>query len=310
MHMGLFDDLKNEENAVLFVAKEKRPKGLMKTVKRIHKSKRVNKILNLPFKDIWMENPFVIINTTQIEKVIVIDGSMNWLNMKQLLKYRKHLSHIDFDLYLINSINAESLIIQNIKKYIFSFPWSHVYSFDPVESEQYGFEYKGFCYYSKKQIEENLSIQQDVFFVGGLKGEREQFVYDTYKYMIENGVSCKYIVHNTRFTRGTEKVEGIEYLSNGWLPYERILQEVRQSKCIVEIMQKNQNGPSLRYFEAVCYNKKLLTTNQNIVMFPYYNSEYMHIISDVDDIDINWLKQDIPVEYNYQGDFSPSKLIE
>lgn len=62
--------------------------------------------------------------------------------------------------------------------------------------------------------------------------------------------------------------------------------------------------------EAVCYNKKLLTNNSQTTEYPYYNSEYMKCFKKVEDIDIEWLTDLKPVNYNYKGDFSPIKLID
>ena len=81
------------------------------------------------------------------------------------------------------------------------------------------------------------------------------------------------------------------------------------SKCVLEFMQEGQNGATLRYFEAVCYNKKLLTDNPNITEFPYYDSRWMRVFKNVEDIDVNWLKENDEVDYQYKGDFSPVELV-
>ena len=78
----------------------------------------------------------------------------------------------------------------------------------------------------------------------------------------------------------------------------------------MEILQKGQTGPTLRYFEAVCYNKKLLTNNPHIVNFPFYKPEWMKIYQKPEDIDINWLKEKEQIDYGYNGEFSPTKLID
>ena len=43
---------------------------------------------------------------------------------------------------------------------------------------------------------------------------------------------------------------------------------------------------------------------------PYYNPEYMFIFTNIEDIDINWIKQDVVVDYEYQDDFSPINFLE
>ena len=81
------------------------------------------------------------------------------------------------------------------------------------------------------------------------------------------------------------------------------------AKCILEIVQKGQVALTLRPYEAVAYNKKLLTNNKTILNFKYYNPKYMRYFEKVEDIDWNWVKCDDGVDYNYQGDFSPRYLL-
>lgn len=80
--------------------------------------------------------------------------------------------------------------------------------------------------------------------------------------------------------------------------------------CILEVLQQDQAGSSLRYFEAVCYNKKLLTTNKDIVNYPFYDSRYMKVFTDLSDIDMQWVKKTENINYGYIDEFSPQHLLE
>lgn len=102
--------------------------------------------------------------------------------------------------------------------------------------------------------------------------------------------------------------EGLSIFMGGWKPYEEVIQSVVNTNCILEVMQDNQEGATLRYLEAVVYNKKLLTNNKSITTFPFYNPQYMKIFETVDDIDINWIKNQDVVDYGYKDEFSPKRL--
>ena len=78
----------------------------------------------------------------------------------------------------------------------------------------------------------------------------------------------------------------------------------------MEILQKNQHGATLRYFEAVCYNKKLLTNNKDIIYYPFYNSKWMKVFTNISEIDIEWLRTNENIDYKYSGEFSPKLLID
>ncbi len=93
-------------------------------------------------------------------------------------------------------------------------------------------------------------------------------------------------------------------------PYRNIIAEVKRSNCLLEVVREFQDDPSYRYYEAVCYNKKLLTNNKRIVNFPFYNPEYIHVFEKPEDIDWDWVKERIPIDYGYDGRFSPSHLFD
>ena len=103
--------------------------------------------------------------------------------------------------------------------------------------------------------------------------------------------------------------DGIAYMTR-YLEYTDVLNYVSETNCILEIVQSGQVGPTMRYFEAVCYNKKLLTNNENIVNFPFYNPLYMKVFRSVADIDFDWVSKYEPICYNYSNEFSPKGLID
>lgn len=100
------------------------------------------------------------------------------------------------------------------------------------------------------------------------------------------------------------------YGGRDWIPYEQVLASVLNTNVIIEVLQENQEGPSLRYYEAVCYNKKLLSNNRNLSDLPFYDPRYMKYFDKYEDIDIEWVKSREKINYSYDGSFSPSNLIK
>ena len=76
---------------------------------------------------------------------------------------------------------------------------------------------------------------------------------------------------------------GIEY--NNYIGYEKVLDYIMQSNCILEVVQGVQTGLTYRVYEALCYNKKLLTNNQEVLNLPFYNKNYIHFFEKPEDID-------------------------
>lgn len=56
--------------------------------------------------------------------------------------------------------------------------------------------------------------------------------------------------------------------------------------------------------------QELLTTNKNIVDMLFYDLRYMKVFEKPEDIDWAWVKERIPVDYHYDGRFSPKHLID
>ena len=147
----------------------------------------------------------------------------------------------------------------------------------------------------------------DIFYIGFYKGGREKIIGQIFDKLKKQGVKCDFRVVS-------DKLRIIENSSlnttNKKLIYPEVVSCVKNTNCVLEILQNDQNTQSIRYFEAVVYNKKLLTNNPNVVKLPYYNPLYMRYFQKIEDIDPEWLKTEEIIDYGYKGDFSPVHLID
>jgi hypothetical protein len=262
----------------------------------------------LPFHYKWLEYHDLFKIVKSVEHLLLIDGALNAVELSELRKCKKINPNLKISLYLINSIGAASPIMKNVRPKISKYTWDNIFTFDPIEAQRYNYTYLGFNYYSSHAIEESNFPLSDVFFVGGLKGGRTELIYNLYNCLISNSVKCDFYLMPID-NKNIKHLSGVYYF-NGWRTYEEILQHTIRTRCIIEIVQSGQNGATLRYFEAVSMNKKLLTNNPHIVDYPFYNPQWMKIFTTVDDIDIDWLKREDTINYKYNGDFSPTHLID
>ena len=49
-------------------------------------------------------------------------------------------------------------------------------------------------------------------------------------------------------------------------------------KIFLDLIRKNQNGLSFRIFEALAYQKKIITSNKSIKLYDFYNSNNILVI--------------------------------
>jgi len=54
---------------------------------------------------------------------------------------------------------------------------------------------------------------------------------------------------------------------------------IESSKAILDLLQGHQAGLSFRVYEAIAYNRKLITTNSNIVNYDFYNAKNIFILN-------------------------------
>jgi hypothetical protein len=309
-HLGLWDDLETDERCYLRCAKWKEVNNRFSAYFQYYYFLLYKRFNWLPFHYYLMEYHDIYKLVKGINHLIIIDGALNTVELTELRKCKKINPSLKCYLYLINSIGASSPIMRKVRPKITQFDWNAIFTFDPVEAKKYNYSYLGFNYFSSHSIslEKSELPTSDVFFVGGLKGGRTKLIYEIYTRLTSFGVKCDFYLMPIE-NKDVKQLPGIYYF-NGWRPYNEIQQHTQNSKCILEIIQEGQYGATLRYFEAVSMNKKLLTNNPHIVDFPFYDSRWMRIFKTPDDIDLDWLNKEEPVDYNYANEFSPKHLID
>lgn len=314
--LGLFKELENEPDVEICVVTPKKVSGVLTAVKRIHTSWTINKHIPLPLRKKWFEK----INITPLHGaeniVVIVDIALKGIEKTQLeaLFLQENVKVI---LVMINSYEASSVGMLEIKKDIKALRWDRVLTFDPVDARKNGWDYLGCCYYSMPCRDTIIDTygapeQCDAYFVGGIKGNRERLIMSVFEKLHNGGANARFelMVSGTKRLEKHRYDDVIHYMAGVWTPYQQVLHGVLGANVIIEILQQGQHGPSLRYYEAVCLNRKLITNNAFADKLPYYDSRYVKIIRTADDIDLEWVMSHDEVDYGYDGGFSPVNLIK
>lgn len=187
--------------------------------------------------------------------------------------------------------------------------FDEIYSFDKKDSEKYGFKYVDTPYsrYKGKQ----KKCMYDLYFCGSVKGRAELLKNINDK--LKNDVSCSWDIFSNKSTNSKE-IECIQTFTrcrdrSEVIPYSEVLERTMKAGCILDIVQKGQNGNTIRYYEAICNDKKLLTNNRSVLNSKYYDPRYIQYFSKAEEIDVEWIKRPCEVNFGYQGEFSPEILI-
>lgn len=179
--------------------------------------------------------------------------------------------------------------------------FDQIYTYSFYDAEKYGFVHS-LAYYSKIVYGSSKDTSYDAFFIANIKN-RSAIINE----FLANGE--KNNANNLVYLAGdTNQIEHNSYHKIEYMSYIDSLKELMKCKCIIDLNDNNQ-AQSLRYLEAVVYNKKLISNNQNLKKLPFYNEKYMKIIKSIDEIDYKWIKNGEIVDYHYDGQFEPMNLI-
>ncbi len=266
---------------------------------------KINKFIRLPFQSIWATKFEDITWNKETQYYIIFNAfhirpiSVSYLKRLQA-KY-----NIKYILYLAD--NMGGVISEILKKYHYlpGIRFDYIFTFDFNDAQKYGY----ICYpvpYSVLPDKKIYDIKYDLYYVGSNNGRLAQML-DIYSYITFHKVEPLYRINKVK--RSQQKFKD-KIIYNKTCLYDVVVEEVKQSNCILEIIRSGQSGATLRYYEAVCYNKKLLTNNKNVVNLPFYDSRYMKVFEKPEDIDWAWVKERVPVDYHYDGRFSPTHFID
>ncbi|MFV5697538.1 hypothetical protein ACM55H_04135 [Flavobacterium sp. ZT3R17] len=147
-----------------------------------------------------------------------------------------------------------------------------VYSYDKKDVEKYNFQFLTNYIYDD-QIE-TKKITNLVFNISSFD-ERFPFLVKLANYFSQERISFRFIVKKDRFF----KHKSIE-ISDRYLLISEVKNIIASSLVLVDIQQKNQDGLTFRIFEALGYKKKLITNNQDIVTYDFYNPNNIFVISE------------------------------
>lgn len=150
--------------------------------------------------------------------------------------------------------------------------------------------------YSKPALTGKANVCYDLSFVGHDKG-RWKLLDDINKKMQSKGLKTFVRCRKGRIT------------DQKWMAYSEIIDIVKKSNCILEIVQEGQTAITLRTLEAIYYKKKLLTNNINIKKYSFYDPRYIQVFTKLDDIDCNFIKEKTEIHYKYHNECSPVNLL-
>ena len=151
-----------------------------------------------------------------------------------------------------------------------------VYSYDRIDVEEYTLEFLTNYIFDTS----NETNHENIF-----------FNISTYDYRYQAMERLAKYIHEKKWTKeilvlGPDEITS-PYLTiiHEQIPVDEVAEKIKKAKIIIEIQRKEQVGLSFRVFEALGHNKKLITTNADVINYDFYNPQNILVI-DEDNIEI------------------------
>lgn len=226
---------------------------------RFHNSPRLNSRLRLPFRHIWFRSFFCDFYKDSDEQVFIINGHFYQLAFSGLIEYFKK-----------KYPNGKTVFTFSDKYEMFTCLYKHFPSvelikqkFDLVltynwnDASKYNLTLSRPCFIDFSLFNPVAADDSDVFFVGRSKG-RTSLLIDIYNQCVAHGLKCLFYILGTS-DQTLSHYPGIFF--NTVVPYNKVVSCVRKTKAIVNLVQNDGVGITLRDYEASFFGKVLITNN-------------------------------------------------
>lgn len=199
-------------------------------------------------------------------------------NTKDLRLIKKYLPHCKIYLFLWNPVieyngnKAKAIQRLNAIKSISD----HVMTFDAQDARNYEFSLipQPFRHVAP-QDNTSGTIDYDFFFIGTDKG-RLPFLARFKSLAEQMGFRCLFRIVPDKGVIYSSQEQAL--LCNEFLSYTDNLKYVARSRCLLEIVQHNQFGSTMRSVEALFFNKKIITTNPSAREEPGFDERRVLVI--------------------------------
>lgn len=275
---------------------------------KCHLSHRVNSKINLPLKWIWYKALFK--NDFSINNTLCFVFTPGWYYPEFFDYLKKKFKNSKFVFYFSDTIESKLKVIPSLNINYLKENFDLVLSYNPQDVEKYNLKYTS-IYYSKIPKSWFESLPQydnvDVLFIGAARNRLSE-IKSAYRRLTNAGLKCFfYVVSNS--ARNELSDEGIFY-SKSAMPFNEYLGRTMSAKCILEIVDNNTTGCTLRFWEAIMYDKKLITNYTGVKNTIFYNPLYMQYFTSIEDITPSFVSKKNHVCYNYNGENCPIHFLK
>lgn len=270
----------------------------------LHWSNKINSRIKLPFKRLWFKKMCRQSFNNDNPCCYIFNGGKYLYEAPQLYKYIKSLNPQNkVAVYFLDLIEKTAGSIECFRDCS-----DAIISYDKDNAKKHNIEcFDEITYGAITDVTEPTEFDWDVYFLGFAKDRLER-IYNAYRVLTEAGLRCNFIICGTK---PEDRIEGAGLHYQDPISYAENLENVKKSRCILELMQGGSNATTLRTQESITYKRKLLTDHLSVADQPYFNPAFMSLFAEPEQIDTSFAAS--PINYfafDSAYDLSPHKLID
>ena len=205
------------------------------------------------------------------------------------------------ELFKESNPKAECILYQydTLKRYLYIIKlfdfFDRIYSFDIEDCQQYNLILRPLFFVKTEKI--NATIKYDISSVASYYPERLQMIQKLKKQCKKDNISSYFYIYVYWRMFINKIIYFFKYLSDistKTLSKNKMFYILKHSKAIVDIPVKGQYGLTMRTFEVIGQEKKLITTNSSIVKYDFYDTNNIFLLKEDNITDIkHFLARDI-----------------
>jgi hypothetical protein len=230
-----------------------------------------------PFADLLYEKLLYKWGVSHYNFILVINGQT--LSNETLKKLRVSFPRAKFILYMWDSFDNRPGIIKKLNYF------DTLLSFDPKNVSYYGMQERPLFYGKGFQKQRDRDNDFDLSFIGTIHSDR----YTVINYLRSNlpksiktywhlYLQAPWVYYAFRLTKPAMKSASKKEFTFTPLDKESVHSIFLRSRAIIDIEHPNQQGLTMRTIESFGSNKKIVTTNKNIINSDIYNCNNVCII--------------------------------
>jgi hypothetical protein len=262
--------------------------AIFRIVKKIDKSK----FFETFFSQRYITKIIEQVSYNSYDLVLVIRGA--YIKPYSIQKLKKILPAAPFILYQWDSIKQNNYL--DIVEF-----FDYVYTFDSEDAEKHNLPYLPLFYINNYGDIKKKHKKYDLVFYGAYHSDRLEIIKFFHNKCSENGLIFKSHLFVTKLAlirlilTGVVRIKDVKFFKTHHESLSNILDSYSQANSVLDIELSIQSGLSIRTFEALSANLKLITTNSKIMNENFYDPNRIYVIDRENlKFDFDFLKSDCP----------------